>query len=486
MYWYPARHSHGDVAIIKVAGRYHMFTNCVPIDIPGDQRAGNIVVNHAVSDDGFTWHERLTDFGDHPRGSRPDGAWDAAAIMHIDVLHHDGRWWLYYTATDRSPLTPPQRQTVGLAVSDDGYHFKRVKDAPVSIADPRWYEQGITEDANSRANLVGRTWYRDPFIFPTGVPGEWGMTVIARDLSQPPMTRGCLSLATSRDLIHWEPRPPLYSPGRFHTIETPSLFAHGGRHYLIFMSHHGWGLPYSTTDIYQTAGDFYAVSDDGPLGPYRRPDDEVLVGAMGRIRCGAQRLIDNHDGTFLHYGWLQLRPAPDDEQVEPVRGAVVTTPKLVQFTDDGEIRIMYNPAIEKFTQPANFEWRNAGVSSDRHGDFIFSAMLAFSAVGRSERVGVMFRVSDDGARGLWAVADRQHKRIELGCLGKLGFIDARNWQPRDRFELRIVAWKENIEIFVDGRLMIQQARHREKHGRFALAPDGSKATASDATLRVFR
>lgn len=475
MLWHPEDHHHGDVTIIKVGDTYHLFTNCDPAD--DDDRAnrgGRVVVSHATSKDCFTWEERLTDFGDHPLGARPDGTWDARSIMHIDVLHHDNKWWMYYTATDRIPADPPQRQTVGLAVSEDGYHFERVQDAPVSVADPRWYEQSIPEEANTRKNLVGRTWYRDPFIFPTGNEGEWGMTVVARDKAKHPLRNGCLSLAVSRDLVHWESHPPLYSPGRFHTIETPSLFEHNGRHYIVFMSHTGWGQPYSTTDLYQTAGDFYAVSEDGALGPYRQVDDEVLVGAMGYIRCGAQRLIDNHDGTFLHYGWLRLPPTNDDIAVKPPRGQALTSPKLVKFTDDGAMHVTYNSAVEKFTASADF------VADGEYGNFIFKARVTMK---QGLRAGIRFRQSPE--HELYAVADLQNKRIEFGSAGSRGFIDARCWRPRETFDLRIVAWNQSIEVYVDDRLMIHQVRYREQCGRISFMMDDAQANFSDIELRTF-
>ena len=500
-FWTLEEHSIGDVTIIRVEDEYHLFTEQTPLEYepPLD---GKRTVGHAVSKDLFHWEELPTTIG-----CGPPGSFDAFTIYHMDVFHHEGKFYQYYTGLDISE--PGQQQAVGLAISEDGIHWEKHPDNPVLRADPRWYEPAIPKEATYQEKDFRRLWFRDPCIIQEQESGKFGMIVIARDLAHHPDVRGCLAWATSDDLNRWEPHPPIFSPGRFHTIETPSIFERDGRHYIIYMTHQGWGAPPMVTDPYQTAGNFYAISETGWEGPYLPPEDEVLLAAHGQMRMGAQRTVDGPDGERYLYGWLILKPSEDDAQVELKHGMVMPPPRKIRFLDDGRMQPIYNADIESFTSPVeidtgsvsplpeeedhwevhdgraigkHFKTRTISLLPGKYKDFIFSAKVEFL---RGERAGLVLRTATDGSRGLQVVADRRYGRVEFGILGSDSFIDARSCTLKDEFELRIIALDYSIEVYLDDSLLIHQVRHREKSGAIGFLVDRGEAQFVSAELLEF-
>lgn len=495
MLWTPKNHGIGDITIIRKGAEYHLFTEASRLGTPG----GNVVL-HAVSQDLLHWEElpQAIECG-------PPEAFDGHTIYHMDVFIHQDTWYMYYTGLDRRGAG--QKQRVGLATSRDGITWEKSPHNPILRGDPRFYEPTLPAEAAYQPKDFDRECFRDPMIIPDEKTGAFGMIVVARDQHQPLDVRACLAWATSNDLEHWEAQPPIYSPGRFHTIETPSIFAHGGRHYAIFMTHPGWGPPVMTTDPYQQAGNFYAVSDHGVMGPYRQPEDEVVVAAHGSLRAGAQRIVEGPHGELYLYGWVLRLPAPDDEPVD-VYWLAVPPPKRVHFTPAGELQVVFNDTLEKLGRPEPVTlastadiasgdpaaWRFAEGLIGKHfserriarlpgvqTDVLFSSRIHLL---RGERAGFLVRGAEDDSAGWQVIADRRFQRVEFGLLGGSSFIDARSCQLPDEFELKVLVYGECIEVYLDSRCLIHQVRHREKSGHLGYIVERGEAAFSDPRLRV--
>ncbi|MBI2191630.1 MAG: hypothetical protein HYU36_06580 [Planctomycetes bacterium] len=502
MLWTPREHRIGDITIVRVGEEYHLFTEQTPLD-PGGGIAGRRTVGHAVSRDLLRWEELPAAFGCGPAGD-----FDAYSIYHMDVFLHRGTWYLFYTGLDRPG--PGQQQAIGLATSRDGMRWEKHPANPVLRADPRCYEPSLPREATYQEKDFGRLWFRDPCVISAGPDGPFGMIVVARDVRQPPDVRGCLAWATSKDLVRWEAHPPLYSPGRFHTIETPSLFRHEGRHYLVFMTHPGWGVPVMATDPYQTAGDFYAVSERGWTGPYERPADEVVVAAHGTLRMGGARTVEGPGGERYLYGWLAMKPGPGDETGPLVHPLTVPPPRHVRFLGDGSMHVRYHEGIESFAEsvppapagmpeacgPRPEHWKMGNVVSGKNlggrawalwpgeqANVIFSARVRFE---RGERAGLLLRADAAASSGWRVVADRRFGRIEFGILGQETWIDARSWPPADAVDIKVVAHGPSVEVYADGRLMIHQVRYREVRGRLGYWIERAEAHFENPVLLRFR
>jgi len=492
----------GDPTIIRVGEEYHLFAEQSPASWGGDVNrgfAGVRTVCHAVSKNLFEWEELPNTIC-----CGPEGSFDAYSIYHMDVMVHEGVWHMFYTGLDGGG--PGQQQAIGLATSRDGLTWQKHPANPILRADPRWYEPAIPREATYQEKDFGRLWFRDPCVIRDPRTGRFGMIVVARDTRHHPDVRGCLAWATSEDLVRWEPRPPIYSPGRFHTIETPSLFEHGGRWYIQFMTAPHWGTPLLMTDPYQDAGDFYAVSESGPEGPYLRPPDEVVVAAHRDVRMGASRTVAGPDGERYFYGWLRLTPAEGDAPSRRPWKQVLPPPRRVRFLHDGQMQVVYHEGIERYASPlpspdlrpvsAADHWRLDGrwtgkrfdgpsmvLSTTDHGDVVFSAHLRFL---RGERAGVVLRSEATGSVGWQVVADRRLQRVEFGLLGSERFVDARHWTQEEQLDLKVVAYQESVEVYADDRLMIHQVRHRETSGALGLLVERAEAEFGPLRLMRFR
>lgn len=495
MFWKPKNLHVGDPTIIRVGREYHLFAECSPSDWQGGMGqsfAGIRTVCHAVSTDMIEWTELPSALACGPAGS-----FDAYSIYHMDVFIQDGRWYMFYTGLDIGG--PGEQQSIGLATSADGITWTKHPDNPVLRADPRWYEPAIPREATYQEKDFGRLWFRDPCVVPLP-DGRFGMIVVARDIRQHPDVRACLAWAVSDDLVHWEPRPPIYSPGRFHTIETPSIFARDGRWYIQFMTGPHWGTPLLMTDPYQDAGDFYAISDDGPEGPYRQPADEVLVAAHHDVRMGASRTVDGPDGERWFYGWLRIANPGSPEAKESGAWMVVPPARPVRFESDGAMHVRYNPAVERFFRAVplpsdpvakpDSAWRPGAplvgksfagparaVFPGTRDLFIFEATIEFF---RGARAGLVLRHNPATGRGLQVVADRRLGRVEFGVAGEPVFIDARLWQPADQVRLKVVVWKGSVEVYADNQLMIHQACPSGFTGGVGFVVDEAEAAFSGA------
>ncbi|NBM14495.1 mucin-1 [Streptomyces sp. GC420] len=162
----------------------------------------------ATSTDLVRWEPRGTAFG-----TGLPGRFDQRAVWTMHPFRHEGGMAMFYTGV--SGLTPGglPLQAVGLAHSDrvDGTGWRRHGTGPVVEADGRWYRTG-----------EHMAW-RDPFVVRNDDDTGWVMVICASDASLPVERSGCVALAVSEDLEHWEVRPPLISPGDIDELECPVL-----------------------------------------------------------------------------------------------------------------------------------------------------------------------------------------------------------------------------------------------------------------------
>jgi beta-fructofuranosidase len=173
-----------------------------------NRRHRNTSVGHAVSTDLKNWtvlRDALT-----PSESP---AFDSWTTWTGSVIRHDGKWWMFYTGTSREDAG--QRQSVGLALSDDLIHWEKHVPAagagePLVAADPRWYQ--------TLAGGFKLEPFRDPWVFRFKDPdgnefGDWHMltTASAAD-SQTGNQDAVMAHATSPNLLDWTVQSPLSSP----------------------------------------------------------------------------------------------------------------------------------------------------------------------------------------------------------------------------------------------------------------------------------
>jgi beta-fructofuranosidase len=119
----------------------HAYYLTCPVEIPPHVQWD---IGHATSRDLVEWevHELAL-----CRGKR--GAWDDA-LATGSILYWQNRYWMAYTGH--------RTQQIGVAVSDDLFHWERISEKSVTGIDTRYYEPvGSGERKQPH--------WRDPFLF---------------------------------------------------------------------------------------------------------------------------------------------------------------------------------------------------------------------------------------------------------------------------------------------------------------------------------
>ena len=204
----------GDVDIVCHDGVYHLFHLVLP---------NHDFIAHAVSKDGMAWNRvRNALFVGEP------GEWDDDMLwtMHVSPdPENPGSWRMFYTGLSRAEFGRVQR--VGLARSDDLYHWKRCDNGnyPLEI-DGRYYESSADE---------GRKWvsFRDPFFYRDEESGQRLLLSSARINEGPIIRRGCVGLAREVEPDVFVFDKPLHRPGLYDDIEVPNLIRIKDRYFLL-------------------------------------------------------------------------------------------------------------------------------------------------------------------------------------------------------------------------------------------------------------
>jgi beta-fructofuranosidase len=265
---------------------YHIFYLQAPRSLKKEiLRHWHVSVGHAVSGDLRSWEVLPDAFGPAPADSN---AWDNYTTWTGSIIAHDGRWYQFYTGSNRAEQGLIQR--VGVAISDDLLTWTKHPGNPVLTADPRWYEELDQTMWHDQA-------WRDPFLFQHD--GRFHAYITARGLQGEPSGRGVVAHAVSDDLLNWECRPPVSEPGEFGQLEVPQLVEIDGRHFLLFCT--GYNefskARRARLDVPDVIGTHYLVGD-GPLGPFRMIEDEFLqADHAGSLYAG--KVVQDPQGNWV-------------------------------------------------------------------------------------------------------------------------------------------------------------------------------------------
>ncbi len=325
-----SRKAIGDVDVLFHEGIYHLFHLVLP---------NHDFIAHAVSTDGLNWR-RVSNalfIGD-------PGSWDDLMIwtMHVSAdPYQTGRWRMFYTGLSRCDQGRIQR--IGLALSDDLYHWEKAPvnwsdlrgpDDPPPIktarrasefdqpserhaiqdrsshyplqADPRYYESSLKE---------GRHWvsFRDPFFYHDNENGGW-LLIAGRVNDGPVIRRGCVAALHEVAPNQFEAHSALHYPGLYDDIEVPNVFQIEQEYYLIGSIREDSKIRYWHTDHIQK--------------PWRSYHDNVLM-AAGNY---AARIMRDAHGYLL---WNFYSMDPSDRTISNL----MPPPKRIYRTEDGLLRL---------------------------------------------------------------------------------------------------------------------------------------------------
>lgn len=307
-----------DSWIVNDAGTYHLFFLQAPRSLgEGHLRHTAAQLGHATSRDLRTWTYHGIALGPAERG-----AWDDLALWTgSTVKGDDGVWRMYYTAISTRGGHGVKSQKIGLAESDDLFTWRRVGDAPLLEADPRWYMTlGLEEDPRA-----SETW-RDPFVFRDPAGDGWHMNICARVPGAPRLNDGVIGHARSQDVVTWELLPPLSEPAGFGQIEVAQPVVIDGQPVLAFTCH--WQEQMPETIARWGEHCTWSIPGESLTGPW---DVSRARPFRAEPDLFAAPLVQDPDGTWVFVGFVNLEP-------KGILSFDIIDPIPVELDEEGAIR----------------------------------------------------------------------------------------------------------------------------------------------------
>lgn len=230
----PAGTRPKDFSFVKKDGVYHLFYIRHNDFLP--PWATEIDFGHATSTDLYHWTNHAPVLGLDPSG------WDNLHVWAPHVVQWDGLYWMFYTGiTDRPGFRDTQR--IGAAVSSDLFTWNRVLQAPVwatQASSWAWWQPLSTRPA-----------CRDPFVMPDpSAPGQWLMYYTSNAASDTLSDVVGVARSTGDPAI-WQDEKALWITHKSWSFnvstESPHLFEHDGRWFLVITSNAGQPLSFFVT-----------------------------------------------------------------------------------------------------------------------------------------------------------------------------------------------------------------------------------------------
>ena len=193
-------------------------------------------IHHATSEDLLIWtsHEPILQAGG-------PGMWDHVELNPHSIIEHESKWYLFLQG---KPSLQASRR-IGLAVSEDLWHWRKFPDEQTYIFTPSPSWSGWTEDAGEvpryqKCKDASVIYHQNRFIM-----------YYACSLAK--HGNSCIAVASSDNLIDWEDEgpiitapwidDPLVGPAGF---EEPRIVRRNGKFYVFVM--YFWGLQYAISD----------------------------------------------------------------------------------------------------------------------------------------------------------------------------------------------------------------------------------------------
>jgi beta-fructofuranosidase len=159
-------------------------------------------IGHAVSADLIHWEDQGVILSPGEAGQ-----WDGECLATGSVIEQDGTYWMAYTGNYAGPIPG-----VGLAVSRDLDHWKKIDSNPILLADGKIY-------SNHPNAAWGKPRWRDPFLY--AEDGVVHVFITAATSENPAV--GVVAHGTTTDMRNWDLQPPLDTPPIATDLECPKL-----------------------------------------------------------------------------------------------------------------------------------------------------------------------------------------------------------------------------------------------------------------------
>ena len=467
----------GDIEVFADGDDLHLYHLTLP---------NHDVIQHAVSRDGLRWTELPAALWTGAPGDVDDDMVWTMSVTRSEGTSADGApFVMLYTALARAEDGLVQR--VAHATSYDLIRWDKTGNTAVAESDPRWYESTLAES--------GAVSFRDPK--PVRVGDRWYMVVCARTRDGTLLQRGAAALLVSDDLLHWEHRGPILTPGRYWDLECPQLFTVGGTWYL-------------TAGIMEDGTQRYWQSDSAD-GPFHVPADGGILAPQGHY---AGRVV-NWRGQDLYVCWHRPLghhgPTPVDWATQRnTAGKFVPAPLVLHQRSDGSLACGPFAGFDGYREgaplslpaPDDTGWHletgpgatGTWLTSDDHGDLILEGTLTIDAAAG----GFRFRADGETGEGYTVEFRRGYREVALQKLtptmdkwtGQRRFTYA-DYQrgmlpapvgPDRAMPFRLVLSGPYIELSIAGEVVIATLSGARTIGQLGIWAEDGRVTLADATF----
>ncbi|MCD4823370.1 MAG: hypothetical protein K8S55_02080 [Phycisphaerae bacterium] len=296
-----------DPKVFYEEGKYHLFH----LQGPKAQTWEEIckqreAYGHAVSDDGISWKTVKPIIKPGKKGS-----WDDSGTWTGDIVKKDGTYYLLYTGVCYQDTI----MRMGLATSKDLINWEKHPDNPVSEPDPQYYLSNVVPGYSHVR------WGDATFLYDE--KSGWVYAYLTAQLPNKVWNKmGCIGLVRSKDMIHWEAMPPVYSPGKEVYHEVPQVIKVKGKYLLFFgtkVDTGGFGNPASVR----------CVISDSPFHFPEKAETTRFIGGQPRAEYTTCVYKRNNKYELIHLTY----EGTDKDFRGYIRGRV-SLPKRLCFRKD--------------------------------------------------------------------------------------------------------------------------------------------------------
>lgn len=482
MYFHPRNRYHWDFWMIQRDDEVHSFYLSRPRPMAEDDPDGIDWLGHAVSRDLYTWQELAPAVPPGPAGSLDD-----MKLWTGHIIEKDGTYYLYYTGRSRREDGRVQRTM--LATSTDLTTWEKHPD-PVMAPDARWY---LSEENPDREGNVG---WRDPVIVLDETTGWYHGYLAAYTREGGYAERGCVAHVRSRDLVSWETLAPVFTPGKYATIEVPDVFRLDGKWHLTLLTGSAYGNRRgSMPDPRANMGTIYAVSDSLD-GPFVEPEGNLLIGSKWWEATSLRSVEFNGTRYVFHFSSERIG---DTDAGRATWGCLAPPKRLV--ADAQGLRAVYVP-LPDYELGRELVAHPHALSDDVAEDFGEAAWTSTDTglgadvspgwaalVGGPTMGNVMVEavVTAETARAIGVLVHAPHTHTGLCVLLDLQAQEIRLTRPRiwddlqsrgvalragQSYTIRVIARAPFYEVYLDDVFVLSAARYERTDGRLGFVVDG--------------
>lgn len=431
-----------------------------------DKDTFDATIGHATSENLLAWTKQpVTLFRTDPeKVGGVNNAYDDGDLFTGCAVKYEGVYYLFYTGNTRREKDGLRRglQSICLATSTDGIHFKKHHRNPLFSPDPERFYTYPDPPAPFKHHARRGTDCRDILVVkdPSG-QGWLGYVVMRRKGFNDAFHSACIVLCRSDNLVDWDITGPVCTPNRFNCFEVPDVFKTGPKWYMIALTGDFYGQSdrWADKDISSATIVFEA---DGPQGPFREVKDNLLLTSSTDEGQGlSARTVERNGERLFFY---------THSEGSNCRGRLSWPEKLIPRAEGGLDPVYWEGVNDAFIAPVDAA--PIDVTSDESGfklvkvkqwtqkdpTYMITAMVDLRT---AQAGGIAFSRKDGPNPFLLAQIDCTAKPDGLVSIKRLWdrkIIQKRQMKivKKGGYKLRVIVCGDLIKLYVDERLVLTQ------------------------------